>query len=1819
MNIQFIKSSLKRIGATALAGLCLITTTSSIITIANAYNKTSGTLGTNVALGSPLLNNQMQADDFNPWEQIAWGIYLSNYVNPFVDDYYSAFNQGAGYGSNGAGSQSLQFSQGSEATNAEIIKQMTSLAINLRGSAGMKQIKLTVNSMQDGKITKSSVLDAGQQSSQAAPEPAESSSEDTADSDAQANESTEGSQVDVQTDLATSQDVQQATLADLFFMGNSTSLPVLDDLAEGDQNIWGATIGQPVKTASAKSGIQLAMAKEGEIPTFILPSDNGQGYKAIVLDYTDSYDVQQFEAAMVKAVNVGDAYSGTLWDEILGTQAAGGTQTNGSGTYAETGTTASGSTSSGTDIVSALKGYDLFLDVFGNICVQQHQDTNRYYVVYPACLNQHLTEDATINLINSLVMNGTSVSSDQGRYVLYGGQMKNSQPVFGGNYMGVTPFNNGDTALSTGAIAVGYDTDSYVGLDVSENGTYTKGWPQALKAVFNADINNGQANQVNIKLSLVNPDAYLGLKNKAAAGKLNMLRRQIIAQGMYSNQLKTTQAVNNELQLLYDQSKSTSILGTAQAVQVMTAVPDHNELQTVHANRRFVDFVYQTYKSGTDQELVQYIDGVLNKSGVDIYDQMTTKDNHPSPVLIAFWKKYAGSSGYWSTIGQDAKQAICIVNPQEQGTDPDRIIDPSNWVVNGHKIAQSTNLKTGDQDMTTGFQTGDELFGRTFVVYTTSDVVQKVAAALNCKSGADFEKYATDVYYTYLKFYGVLNDYGVSNGTDSKFNKNIFDESAISDLTKIKEMLGDGAYMTKEQKLNSIIDGTYTLLQRSLDRDYGITDFIYNQYYKMVYGKSQASTVASNIQTRTANGFLQIHTFSENFLTAFFMNNYAQYSLYVMLILIVLIIIVAIIGSRGIWFCVQNIILTITILVIMPSVGELTPYICNKMIENAFGNSMQYWQTNETLNNYNTEQAADTQAFEGLDGEDLALAQGILKSHQALNLDHTIMLKLDISKKIMSTDQTDYTALQQLQTTRWMLPMILQEWSAQDDSADYVQVTLSSELDNIANMYWFYKPQDAEGKTTIAATKINSGEVESRWSDANAEALVNKLTDYEEVNSYERNASNPVQMTRSILYNKHPEIKDRPSNYFYILDDTYPLGNTARKTNKAGANADTDSTKKAGKTDWDSWMEDALGATGGSFDTTYDNIVQTAASYDSSDPSTVQQNYGYLWTTQNPLHYFYFVTKESMSEDYTLQDLYNVLQGDFVLNKKTGEEDLMRSDLLYMPVKYNEDGTTVADTTLTSYGNPTGSEATEPDISSSADEQGDGDTEVTEEGTNKVQEAYLKQNGWDYSVSKDVLDLNHLFNNVVPYLYEMTLITGGTDGTDGLLGDDIISQSEYPVYKGNLKSWLFRSNWAIKIAESSTFNREEIIRDAEGNKYKVTTLWDPKAYPDERPMVFSRAQQILSGLDDSDLQQFELKCIELNEKVADDWIRMINYINLEGMTTEVMYREMAVVALLDFDKEFSPSALGSNFILYPYTMDIRYISFDSVMRMLMLNVSKNTQYIYNDTMQTVINNSDLFTAILLLLAAMLCSGVIPFLRDIIMAMIFYLGLIAMVIQIFRVTKQKVKLSSGIVLCNAVLMVMTAAYYMVFGAMIGKTTADSVIDIGNASITVGTPLWCFLVVIIVQILYIVLMVKFGIFIWQNRGDMGFEAFAEIAHAATDKFNGAIETVGTKLSDIFNGGSDNGGAGKGQAKAKDMSGSGSGADQKASGNTENVQIVADKQNKTRKQDDDSEEMRDLDQTNYQYTTREEQNRAFIDSEKIDAEVDKGRQMEDNAQKK
>jgi len=55
-----------------------------------------------------------------------------------------------------------------------------------------------------------------------------------------------------------------------------------------------------------------------------------------------------------------------------------------------------------------------------------------------------------------------------------------------------------------------------------------------------------------------------------------------------------------------------------------------------------------------------------------------------------------------------------------------------------------------------------------------------------------------------------------------------------------------------------------------------------------------------------------------------------------------------------------------------------------------------------------------------------------------------------------------------------------------------------------------------------------------------------------------------------------------------------------------------------------------------------------------------------------------------MNSDYVLNDVYNVLQGDYVLNAKTGDKDLRRSDLMYIAIKADENGENLeADTRLT--------------------------------------------------------------------------------------------------------------------------------------------------------------------------------------------------------------------------------------------------------------------------------------------------------------------------------------------------------------------------------------------------------------------------------------------------------------------------------------------------------------------------------------------------------
>ena len=380
---------------------------------------------------------------------------------------------------------------------------------------------------------------------------------------------------------------------------------------------------------------------------------------------------------------------------------------------------------------------------------------------------------------------------------------------------------------------------------------------------------------------------------------------------------------------------------------------------------------------------------------------------------------------------------------------------------------------------------------------------------------------------------------------------------------------------------------------------------------------------------------------------------------------------------------------------------------------------------------------------------------------------------------------------------------------------------------------------------------------------------------------------------------------------------------------------------------------------------------------------------------------------------------------------------------------------------------------------------------------------------------RDLLDMEELFTNVLPYMYQLELAACGTNGTNGLLGNSKIGD-KYPIYSDNYQSWMFRSNWVTKLMESREFNSSGTVRDSEGKRYSVANTMMPDAYPDERPMIFSEAEMFARGLDISDLTIVEAKILDVNKEVEKKWTMLINYANTSGISTEVFYKQMALDAMLIFNNEFAPDRLiNSSKALYPSTLDLRNISFDSVMKMLMIGGTRDSSYVFGDTMSGVIERGDVFTSVMLIIVAILCAFIIPLVTCVVLGAIFYLGIWAMITNLIAGARIKVKLSTAFIINNIVYLLITLGYYLVFSLMVTTNTADSVLSADNISVTVGSPTWVFLIIFAASLAYIALSIKLLQFTLVNYRDLGFEAYATIASVAANRVGASVGKVASKF--------------------------------------------------------------------------------------------------------
>lgn len=1633
-----------------------------------SYSTTAySSLGTNKALGSPILNQNFSAEDWNRWEIITWGIFLSNFAIPFVDDYNSAFNLNSTEGSKGSGVKALKFGSGNDPSNTKALQELLDFAVNQQRQGALRPIYVSHSKLDDLKITEKSQFSTSVTT-------IELLGKDLVDT---STPSEENNGEDIQegvTGESTGTDslVREATVKDLFIQSTGTAWP---DKSPGDDVTHIMTTSDNAFFDTELPFVNYAnmkVAKSGAIPTFAIRTSANQ-YETI-LDYTDGYDLSLISGALVRAINADKDIQNSFFDIM-----------NSMGDNPEQ--------------------FKLYLDCFGNICTRLG---DRLILLIPASANKYLTANPSINLVNSLVFN-TNVSTASGEdLVLHAGQTAEGwwlwKSIKSGGELAVT---NNSRGIPAGSSLIFYDTDTIVMQSYlkGELKTGTKNVGNShvpasevdtgklYKTFYDLDLMGSQSQEYAFKIEQANLNKLDFDKIKDENQK-KLIQTTLLATTQLINVFNTTSNIKTQTQIITD-SQPVDLLGDPVVVPVQLSDGSkdggNSKLGAMAPFRRFSNWVYQAYKKDwqTTAGLVskQFVADALNKSKTvnELFKNLITKTDGDSELTTLAQAFILRRSDIYESATVDTLSKVKYDHNSHDiadlwGTHGVQAVLLGKALTNNSAFKLKKNVDTG------WFGTNDEVnktkeditpFSRSIKVYPTSEVMRSVANVLGVRDGTDFAVFSTYIYLTYLDWYGVtstvktgnVNSSDASKNDSANFNTRIFDTT--SDILNV-DINSIVTTISEEEKEKQILDWTYTLLDPVDGRSYrsqmiisAFSDFVYDNYQKIVYGNASSYyDTGTGVTSRNSTGFLSLQPYSENFVTAWFISNYSFFASILIGIFTVLTIVMGLLRRRKFSWYLVSIVVMLNMILILPSTGEVAPLVANRFVQDMFADKMTYWGISEQVQNakmeadYVSSNTISNGYLNRLSKQEQQQVVNLVKSLNVLYTDRSLMIRQDISKKVSGISNSTYEDVQQLRSARWMLPMIMREFTESPDNANYVYVSMSDKLEDLSNMYWYFNPFAADYAETVNSQQTGVPNFENDDTIPNntykTEAVRRDFYKYYDYHTEGYN--NDESDTDSIPYKQksYNTTGNNTHTYSYLLPFS-SLGDNSEEIIEYNLDTDFDDYAKSivryARTCFESLD---------SFDTEVHNIESLMGEYDRFDRQTIKSYYGYLWATENPLHFFYQGIAECFDESLTYGSVIGQLYGEYTV--------------------------------------PEGKE-----------------TEVHKTFMHAGESGYLR----------DILDFEEMFKNMIPYLYAMQLGAEGYKDELGYFSEDDMIEG-YPKHEFLNKSWIFRSNWVTKIMENTELNCAGNIRDKDGKDYVVANMLLPSCYPkgdapDEgRPMIFSEAQMNQFGLDEADLSLVELKCIKVNKEVAKQWTLLVNYASVKGLTKEVMFRQMALSALFEFNKEFSPVGItGAAYQMYPTGLDLRSISFDSVMKMLMLNVTHDTAFIYGDTMQTIVEDADIGTALVLLVTAWICATFIPLVRNILMGAIFFLGLWAIIWAIMKDTKTKAKVSCGYFVSNVVFLVMTFGYYSAIKTLVSMTATDEVLTLSQIEINTGNPIWCLLVMLGLSCLYVFLMYKFGCMIFKSYRDMGFEIYAGISSIAVGNINKGIERLGSSISSSY----------------------------------------------------------------------------------------------------
>ena len=264
----------------------------------------------------------------------------------------------------------------------------------------------------------------------------------------------------------------------------------------------------------------------------------------------------------------------------------------------------------------------------------------------------------------------------------------------------------------------------------------------------------------------------------------------------------------------------------------------------------------------------------------------------------------------------------------------------------------------------------------------------------------------------------------------------------------------------------------------------------------------------------------------------------------------------------------------------------------------------------------------------------------------------------------------------------------------------------------------------------------------------------------------------------------------------------------------------------------------------------------------------------------------------------------------------------------------------------------------------------------------------------DEGAMMDYLDLQGLFTYVIPYLHQSNQYVA--EWTD-LWGTTPSNDVNDPFNTELKHIWNMYSPWVD--AMYSTSYAEGTMRVG-GKGYAIQDAINPGSYSlksdikDARPMMFSEAQMQRNWTVKADLTEVEKRIQQTLEDTYTDLMYLNNYTTFDD---DVLLSAAAMIATFNFNQNFSDTPiLGKDVTLYPTGFEVKNFSYDSYMRLALLNTTGESVFSEEDIYTTVIKKSSFFTGLLILLNDLIAVYAIPAMKLVLLLGLFFLGLIVCV-------------------------------------------------------------------------------------------------------------------------------------------------------------------------------------------------------------------------------